>query len=132
MKKTLMLLAVVIISLTTMFSIACEDNIQVNSNPGNTYPVTLIDTSVAIGSGRWILQDLEPGYYDVTINTDDAVEVKWIGGAVDSSYNTKGAVYEYMKKSVPVSTSVTLKIYNPTGIYFNPSALVRIKIVRVR
>jgi hypothetical protein len=130
-KKTLMILALAIMSLTTIFSIACEDHIVVNSDPGNSYPMTLIDTSVAIGSGRWILQDLAPGDYDVRINTDDAVEIKWIGGGVDSIYNTKVAVYEYIKQGVPVSEPVTLKIYNPTGIFFNPSALVCIKIVKV-
>lgn len=130
MKKILIILAIT--SLITIFSIACEDHIIVNSNPGNTYPATLIDTSVAIGSGRWVLQDLAPGDYDVSINTDDAVEIKWIGGGVDNSYNTKTAVYEYIKRSVPVSKPVTLKIYNPTGIYFNPSAIVHIKIVKVQ
>jgi hypothetical protein len=131
-KKTLLIFAIAIISLTTIFSIACEDHIVVNSNPGNTYPVTLIDTSVAIGSGRWVLQDLAPGDYDVSINADDSVEIKWIGGGVDSSYNTKNAVYEYKKQSVPVSEAITLKIYNPTGIFFNPSSIVHIKIVKVQ
>ena len=131
-KKTLIILAIAITYLTTIFSIACEDHIVVNNNTSDTYPFTLIDTSVAIGSGRWVLQDLAPGDYDVTINTDDAVDIKWIGGGVDHSYNTKGAVYEYIKRSVPVSRSVTLKIYNPTGIFFNPSALVCIKIVKVQ
>ena len=132
MKKILLILAIAIISLTTLSAIACEDHIVVNSNQGNTYPVTLIDTSVAIGSGRWILQDLAPGDYDISITSDDAVEIKWIGGGVDSSYNTKTAVYEYIKRGIPFSSPVTLKIYNPTGIFFNPSAIVHIKIVKVQ
>jgi hypothetical protein len=131
LKKILIIFLIAVVSLTALSVTSCEDHMVVNDDPGNTYPVTLIDTSVAIGSGRWILQDIEPGYYDVSINTDDAIEVKWMGGGVDSSYNTKAAVYEYIKQSVLVSEPVTLKIYNPTGIFFNPSAIVHLKIVKL-
>jgi hypothetical protein len=92
--------------------------------------VTIFDSSVSIVSGDTYYLDLDPGYYNVDLSSDDGVTVEWIGGGVDQGYNS-GATEDYHKQSVPVPQSTTFKLYNPTGIFFNPTALVHLKIVKV-
>jgi hypothetical protein len=91
---------------------------------------TGFDESVAIESGGSVRWDLKSGHYDIDISSDDGITVEWIGGGVDEGYNSNGAVTEYHKRDVPVFESTTLKIYNPTGWFSNPTALVHVKIVK--
>jgi hypothetical protein len=92
---------------------------------------TIFDDTISIVSGGTWYRELEPGYYDVDISSDDGVTVEWLGGGVDQGYNS-GATEEYHKQSVPVFQSVTFKIYNPTGWFSNPTALLHLTIVKVQ
>jgi hypothetical protein len=90
-------------------------------------PVTIIDSSITIEGNHTKYWDLEPGLYDVDISSDDGLQVEWIGGGVDQGNNSDGAVKEY-HRTVRASESTTLKIFNPGGIFSNPTALVHLKI----
>jgi hypothetical protein len=91
---------------------------------------TVFDDSVTLTSGATWTLDLKAGHYDVDISSDDGVTIEWIGGSVDEGYNSDGAVTEYHKLDVPVFESTTFKVHNPTGILFNPTAFLHVKIVK--
>jgi hypothetical protein len=112
---------------TTTVTMNANKSVTANFSLAST---TIIDSSITIESGGTYYLDLAPGYYDVSITSDDGVTVEWLGGGVDQGYNSNGAVTEYIKRSVPVFQSVTFKIYNPTGIFFNPTALLHLRIVK--
>jgi len=93
--------------------------------------VTIFDDTISIVSGGTWYRELEPGYYDVDLSSDDGVTVEWISGGVDQGYNS-GATEGYHKQSVPVFQSTTFKLYNPTGWFSNPTALLHLRIVKVQ
>lgn len=127
MRKVLFLvIAILLFSVLLLGTIACGEN-----GGKSVTPTTIIDQSVTIESGYYWYIGLQPGDYDVTLNSDDGITVQWIGGGVDQGYNTNEAVKEYVKRSIPVFDSTTFKLYNPTGIFSNPTALVHLKIVKI-
>ena len=91
---------------------------------------TVFDGTALLASGETWAKDLKAGHYDVDLTSDDGVTVTWIGGGVDQGYNSNGAVTQYSKRDVPVFQSTTFKLYNPTGIFFNPTATVHLRIVK--
>lgn len=132
MKKALFILAIAVILITTLSAIACGGNSNNASNDYTAHSRTIIDQTVTIASGNSWYTELAPGDYDVTLNSDDGVTVQWIGGGVDQGYNTNGAVTEYIKRSVPVFQTTTFKIYNHTGFFSNPTAILRLRIVQAQ
>lgn len=131
MKKTISICVAVILLVSAFSAIACgDDKNSNNSSPTYAGPVTIMDRTVTIQSGNTFIQDLTAGSYDVSISSDDPVDVQWIGGGVDSGYNTTGGVKEYTKRMVPVFEAVTFKIHNPSGVFSNPTAVLHVKIVK--
>jgi len=108
-------------------------------------PITIVDSSITIVSGDTYYIDLTAGYYNVSFTSDDDVTVQWLGGNVDLGNNVDpeatatttpngGAVTtrSYTKNNVQAYGSTTLKIYNPTGIFNNPTALLHLTIIKVK
>lgn len=131
--KVIAVVALVLMVVGLALGTACGGGGHGGSIPksGPPAPTTIVDDTFSIESGGMKYLDLGPGYYDVDISSDDGVEVQWIGGGVDPGYNS-GAVTEYHKRSVPVFQSTTFKIYNPTGWFSNPTALLHLRIVKVQ
>jgi len=90
-----------------------------------TEPVVLVDETVSIESGKSATYWLAEGDYLITVHSNDAVEVRFIGPVVGVESDPTTYYYERLE----AQDGGGLWIHNPSGVFSNPNAIVHVKIV---